>query len=100
LEYAYAYMPCGEVLEVPDWTTITEEALDGYAPAQYLVAAAFEEQGNLAGAQEWYQRSAAQGCSAAAAKITQLKAVAASPSSGVDTAAPAPIVPPLAVALS
>ena len=63
----------GDLLAAQDWNAIAAEAVKGCAPAEYMVAAAFEKQGDLGSAQQWYQRSAAQQYSPAASKLAQLK---------------------------
>jgi TPR repeat protein len=45
---------------IEDWRAIASEALAGSAPAQYIVATAFEGQGDISLARDWYERSAAQ----------------------------------------
>ena len=56
-------------LEPEIWHSIATEALSGSAPAQYIVATALEELGNMRQAQEWFERSAAQGHAPALAKL-------------------------------
>jgi TPR repeat protein len=41
------------------WRVIASEAVVGSAPAQYIVAKAFEDLGDCTKAREWYERSAA-----------------------------------------
>ena len=60
-------------LQSQDWAAIASEAVNGCAPAQYIVATAFEKQGNLSGAKEWYERSAAQQYPPAVSKLALLK---------------------------
>ena len=69
LEQAYE----SELLQSDDWAAIAAEAASGCASAQYIVAVAFEKQGDRGGAQEWFQRSAVQGYSPAVLKLVQLK---------------------------
>jgi len=61
-----------DLLAAQDWAAIAAEAVKGAAPAEYIVAAAFEKQGDLGSARRWYQRSAAQQYAPAAAKLAQL----------------------------
>ncbi len=44
-----------------DWEAIVSEALAGSAPAQFIVATAFERTGDTMRAEEWYVRAAEQG---------------------------------------
>jgi TPR repeat protein len=48
-------------LEPDIWHSIASEAIAGSAPAQYIVAIALEDLGNMAQAREWFELSAAQG---------------------------------------
>jgi len=57
------------LLEPEIWQSIAAEALSGVAPAQYIVATAFEELGNMRQAREWFELSAAQGHAPALAKL-------------------------------
>ena len=66
------------LLESHDWDAIAALALEGWAPAQYIVGASFEKRGDLERALEWYQRCAAQDYPPAACKLEQLKSTAAS----------------------
>jgi TPR repeat protein len=50
----------GSGLAIEDWKAIASDALAGSAPAQYLVAAAFERLDDFSQAYYWYARSAAQ----------------------------------------
>ncbi len=43
-----------------EWQAIACQALAGSAPAQYIVATAFEGRGDFAQARDWYEQSAAQ----------------------------------------
>ena len=61
-------------LEPEIWHSISVEALSGIAPAQYIVAAAFEELGNMSQAREWFELSAAQGHAPAIAKLASYSA--------------------------
>jgi TPR repeat protein len=61
-------------LEPEIWHSIAIEALSGSAPAQYIVATALEELGNMRQAQEWFERSAAQGHAPALAKLASYSA--------------------------
>jgi hypothetical protein len=56
-------------LETEIWHSIAVEALAGIAPAQYIVATAFEELDNIRQAREWFELSAAQGYAPALAKL-------------------------------
>jgi TPR repeat protein len=49
------------LVELEIWNSIASEALAGSAPAQYIVATAFKELGNMTQAREWFELSAAQG---------------------------------------
>ena len=62
-----------DLLAAQDWAAIAAEAVKGCASAQYIVAAAFEKQGNLGSARQWYQRSAAQRYAPAVSKLAKLK---------------------------
>lgn len=53
-----------------DWRAIASEALAGSAPAQYVVATAFEGLGDLPQARDWYERSAAQHYPPAVSRLT------------------------------
>jgi TPR repeat protein len=44
-----------------EWEAIASEALGGSAPAQFIVATAFEKTGDKLRAEEWYVRAARQG---------------------------------------
>ena len=55
-------------LDYQDWQDIANEALSGSAPAQYIVATAFEKSGDRKRAADWFRRSARQGYSPAAHK--------------------------------
>jgi len=48
-------------LEPEIWRSIADEAIAGSAPAQYMVAIALEDLGNMTQAREWFELSAAQG---------------------------------------
>jgi TPR repeat protein len=56
-------------LEPEIWHSIAVEALSGIAPAQYIVATAFEELGNMSKAREWFELAAAQGHTPALIKL-------------------------------
>lgn len=60
------------VLDQQDWRSIASEALTGSAPAQYIVATAFEKLGNFTEALAWYEKSAAQGHLPALSKLEKL----------------------------
>ena len=62
----------GSGLAIEDWKAIASDALAGSAPAQYLVAAAFERLGDFSQAAYWYARSAAQLFSPAISKLAAL----------------------------
>ena len=62
----------GSGLAIEDWKAIASDALAGSAPAQYLVAAAFERLGDFSQAAYWYGRSAAQLFSPAMSKLAAL----------------------------
>ncbi len=57
-------------IEPEIWNSIAGEALAGSAPAQYIVATAFEERGDMRQAQEWFELSAAQGHNPALVKLS------------------------------
>ena len=61
-------------LETEIWHSIAVEALAGIAPAQYIVATAFEELDNLRQAREWFELSAAQAYAPALAKLASYSA--------------------------
>jgi len=65
------------LLESQDWDAIFALAQDGCAPAQYIVAGSFEKRGDIAEAQEWYQRCALQNYTPAASRLAQLRSIAA-----------------------
>ena len=56
-----------------DWKAIASEALAGSAPAQYIVATAFEGLGDLTQARDWYEQSAAQQYRPAVSKLAALQ---------------------------
>ena len=58
---------------IEDWRAIASEALSGSAPAQYIVATAFEERGDLTQARDWYERSAAQHYHPAVSRLAALQ---------------------------
>jgi len=62
-------------LEPEIWHSIASEAIAGSAPAQYIVASAFEELGNITHAQEWLALSAAKGHAPALAKLASYVSV-------------------------
>ena len=62
----------GSGLAIEDWKAIASDALAGSAPAQYLVAVAFERLGDFSQAAYWYARSAAQLFSPAISKLGAL----------------------------
>ena len=62
----------GSGLAIEDWEAIASDALAGSAPAQYLVAVAFERLGDFSQAAYWYARSAAQLFSPAMSKLGAL----------------------------
>jgi hypothetical protein len=74
------------LLEAQDWEAIATLALEGWAPAQYIVGASFEKRGDLERAREWYQRGATQGYSPALSKLEQLKFAAAPAGSSAQSA--------------
>jgi len=59
-------------LEPEIWHSIADEAIAGSAPAQYMVAIALEDLGNMTQAREWFELSAAQGHAPALAKLAKL----------------------------
>jgi len=59
-------------LEPGIWHSIADEAIAGSAPAQYIVAIALEDLGNMTQAREWFELSAAQGHPPALAKLAKL----------------------------
>jgi len=61
-------------LEPEIWHSIAGEALAGSAPAQYIVATAFENLGDMRQAQEWFQLSSVQGHSPALVKLSSYSA--------------------------
>jgi TPR repeat protein len=56
-----------------DWRAIASEALAGSAPAQYIVATAFEGLGDFTRARDWYKQSAAQQYRPAALRLAALQ---------------------------
>ena len=58
---------------IEDWQAIVSEALAGSAPAQYIVATAFEARGDFALARDWCERSAAQQYSPAVSKLAAFR---------------------------
>jgi hypothetical protein len=56
-----------------DWRAIASEALAGSAPAQYIVATAFEGLGDLTQARDWYGQSAAQQYHPAVSRLAALQ---------------------------
>jgi TPR repeat protein len=62
------------LLEPEIWHSIAVAALSGIAPAQYIVATAFEELGNLKQASEWFELSAAQKHAPALVKLASYSA--------------------------
>jgi hypothetical protein len=67
----------GSGLAIEDWKAIASDALAGSAPAQYLVAAAFERLGDFSQARDWYARSAAQLNSLALSRLVALQPASA-----------------------
>jgi TPR repeat protein len=61
-------------LEPEIWNSIAGEALAGSAPAQYIVATAFENLSDMGQAQEWFELSAAQGHAPALVKLSSYSA--------------------------
>lgn len=57
------------MLEGQECQAIADEAMAGSAPAQYIVATAFENLGDLDQANEWYRRSAEQQYAPAFSKL-------------------------------
>ena len=55
-----------------DWRAIASEALAGSAPAQYVVATAFEGLGDFTQARAWYERSATQQYRPAVSRLAAL----------------------------
>jgi TPR repeat protein len=58
---------------IEDWKAIASEALAGCAPAQFIVATAFETCGDLTQARDWFERSAAQQYSPAVSRLEALR---------------------------
>lgn len=56
-----------------DWRAIASEALAGSAPAQYIVATAFEGLGDFTQARDWYEQSAAQQYRPAVSRLAALQ---------------------------
>jgi TPR repeat protein len=67
----------GSGLAIEDWKAIASGALAGSAPAQYLVAAAFERLDDFSQARYWYARSAAQQYRLALSRLVALKSASA-----------------------
>jgi TPR repeat protein len=63
----------GSGYAIEDWKAIAFDALAGSAPAQYLIAAAFERLGDFSQAGYWYARSAAQRFSPAVSRLVALQ---------------------------
>jgi hypothetical protein len=63
----------GSGYAIEDWKAIAFDALAGSAPAQYLIAAAFERLGDFSQAGYWYARSAAQLFSPAMSRLVALQ---------------------------
>jgi TPR repeat protein len=61
-------------LEPEIWIFIASEALAGSAPAQYIVATAFESLGDMKQAREWFELSAAKGHAPALVKLSSYSA--------------------------
>lgn len=61
-------------LELEIWESIASEAFASSALAQYIVASAFEELGNMKQAQKWFELSAAQGHVPAIVKLSSYSA--------------------------
>jgi TPR repeat protein len=60
-------------LSAQDWQAIVCEALAGSAPAQYIVATAFEKSGDTLRADDWYLFSAKQGYYPAISKLRSIR---------------------------
>jgi TPR repeat protein len=58
---------------IEDWHAIAAEALAGSAPAQYIVATAFEGLGDFTQARDWYEQSAAQQYRPAVSRLAALQ---------------------------
>jgi len=56
-----------------DWQAIASEALAGSAPAQYIVATAFEGLGDFTQARDWYEQSAARQYRPAVSRLATLQ---------------------------
>jgi hypothetical protein len=67
----------GSGFAIEDWKAIASDALAGSAPAQYLVAAAFERLGDFSQARDWFARSAAQQYSLALSRLVDLQSASA-----------------------
>jgi len=63
----------GSGFAIEDWQAIASDALAGFAPAQYLVAAAFESLGDFSQARDWFARSAAQQYRLALSRLVDLQ---------------------------
>ena len=67
----------GSGFAIEDWKAIASDALAGSAPAQYLVAVAFERLGDFQKAYYWYARSAAQQYHLALSRLVALQPASA-----------------------
>jgi len=74
------------LLESHDWDAIASLAIEGWAPAQYIVGASFEKRGDLERAREWYRRGATQDYSPSLSKLEQLESTAGSSDASAQSA--------------
>ena len=56
-----------------DWRAVASAALAGSAPAQYIVATAFEALGDFTQARDWYKLASAQHYRPAVSKLAALQ---------------------------
>ena len=73
LDALQSYASKHPAFAIEDWWAIASEALAGSAPAQYIVATAFEGLGDFTQAREWYEQSAAQQYRHAISRIASLR---------------------------